>query len=423
MSRTPAPPHPGFSPFLVAVIAIASAAGQSQAIVGGYAPSANEYRFDAVAAFGVTDNLCGPNSYNINSGSATLIDCELALTSWHLLSWSSHQFDDENFYMNLPPAGHFSLRFRRNEDGTLGSINSLPPLLGCDSFHDVEIAEYFLPAQQFNTNHDIVLVRLACPVTHIDPIRVRFESHLSIPPNSPLTVAGWGRKCVTVGQNVCPCAGNTPLSKELLVADLLSDEHIPGLLWPNPCGAACSCGTTSNDSGGAVLKVLPCGAVELLGVIKTGGNGVNLFDFQSVPGFPIPVYESPCPADLSDDGVVDGGDLGLLLLEWGTPGCIGEELPCEADLDCNGIVDGSDLGLLLLAWGTCPPGCEALPIPPECESEDLMGGAGPSTAQGATAEASESDSFYQWALGATIDELFEWLNAFFLETQSPSGDE
>jgi len=123
----------------------------TSAIIGGYAPMADEYRFDAVAAFGRTTNLCGPNNYNVNSGSAVLIDCEWALTAWHLLSWGSHQFDDADFFENLPPSGHFSLRFRRNEDGTLGATSTQPPTLGCESFHDVKIAEYFLPAEQFHT--------------------------------------------------------------------------------------------------------------------------------------------------------------------------------------------------------------------------------------------------------------------------------
>ncbi|MCA9285405.1 MAG: DNRLRE domain-containing protein [Phycisphaerales bacterium] len=50
----------------------------------------------------------------------------------------------------------------------------------------------------------------------------------------------------------------------------------------------------------------------------------------------------PNPADLNNDGVVDGADLGLLLAAWNTPG--------PGDLDNNGVVDGADLGLLLAAW-------------------------------------------------------------------------
>ena len=54
-----------------------------------------------------------------------------------------------------------------------------------------------------------------------------------------------------------------------------------------------------------------------------------------------------CPADFGGDGVVDGGDLSLLLANWGT-----SEGP--ADLDGSGTVDGLDLSILLAFWGTCP---------------------------------------------------------------------
>lgn len=54
-----------------------------------------------------------------------------------------------------------------------------------------------------------------------------------------------------------------------------------------------------------------------------------------------------CPADLNEDGAVDGADLGLLLAGWGTAvACL--------DLNGDGVVNGADLGLLLSGWGGCP---------------------------------------------------------------------
>jgi hypothetical protein len=47
-------------------------------------------------------------------------------------------------------------------------------------------------------------------------------------------------------------------------------------------------------------------------------------------------------ADLDNDGDVDGGDLGLLLANWGKGG--------TGDLNGDGTVDGADLGLLLASW-------------------------------------------------------------------------
>ena len=54
-----------------------------------------------------------------------------------------------------------------------------------------------------------------------------------------------------------------------------------------------------------------------------------------------------CQGDLDGDGQVGGGDLGLMLVAWGTD-------DPNADLDGDGLVSGGDLGLLLVAWGVCP---------------------------------------------------------------------
>jgi hypothetical protein len=53
----------------------------------------------------------------------------------------------------------------------------------------------------------------------------------------------------------------------------------------------------------------------------------------------------PCPGDINHDNSVDGGDLGILLGQWGTFG--------SADLNNSGEVDGADLGILLGEWGSC----------------------------------------------------------------------
>lgn len=55
-----------------------------------------------------------------------------------------------------------------------------------------------------------------------------------------------------------------------------------------------------------------------------------------------------CPGDFDGNGVVDGADFGLMLIDWGPCG-----KGCATDLDGDGMVGGSDLGLLLIAWGDC----------------------------------------------------------------------
>ena len=56
---------------------------------------------------------------------------------------------------------------------------------------------------------------------------------------------------------------------------------------------------------------------------------------------------NPCPADLNGDLEVSGGDIGVLLSNWGGTGL--------GDLDQDGNVGGSDFGLLLSAFGPCRP--------------------------------------------------------------------
>jgi hypothetical protein len=54
-----------------------------------------------------------------------------------------------------------------------------------------------------------------------------------------------------------------------------------------------------------------------------------------------------CTSDLDGNGAVDGGDLNVLLGEWGSQSSL-------ADINTDGLIDGADLNLLLGAWGNCP---------------------------------------------------------------------
>ena len=57
---------------------------------------------------------------------------------------------------------------------------------------------------------------------------------------------------------------------------------------------------------------------------------------------------SCCLGDIYENHIVDGGDLGVLLSEWGvvTP-------TTRSDLNRDGFVNGADLGMLLANWGPC----------------------------------------------------------------------
>lgn len=90
-------------------------------------------------------------------------------------------------------------------------------------------------------------------------------------------------------------------------------------------------------------------------------NGNDVFDLD--PGSPAnqvlvfdgtnglyAVYDgggTPCLADLDGDGTVGGGDITVVLGDWGTA-------DATADLDGSGTVDGGDITAILGAWGPCP---------------------------------------------------------------------
>ena len=66
-----------------------------------------------------------------------------------------------------------------------------------------------------------------------------------------------------------------------------------------------------------------------------------------------PLAEAQCIGDIAIDARVDGGDLGVLLANWGP--VTSTALSHACDLDGDAIVNGADLGLLLNGWGACPP--------------------------------------------------------------------
>lgn len=86
--------------------------------------------------------------------------------------------------------------------------------------------------------------------------------------------------------------------------------------------------------GGGVANL----AVDIAGNWTDSGGNCLEADCPLCPG--------TCPADLDQDGTVDGADLTRLLGAWGTD-------DDSADLDGDGAVDGADLTIVLGAWGGC----------------------------------------------------------------------
>jgi hypothetical protein len=55
-----------------------------------------------------------------------------------------------------------------------------------------------------------------------------------------------------------------------------------------------------------------------------------------------------CLADVTGDGQVNGGDLGIVLNSWGGADALG-----SGDVNHDGVIDGSDLSIVLSNWGAC----------------------------------------------------------------------
>lgn len=95
-------------------------------------------------------------------------------------------------------------------------------------------------------------------------------------------------------------------------------------------------------------------AEEVRDIIRDSAEDVHIQGFDEGTGHGrVDAYEAlllagscGCPGDFDDNGVVNGMDFGLMLVDWGTSST-------TADLDGNGNVDGIDVGLLLSYWGTC----------------------------------------------------------------------
>jgi hypothetical protein len=121
-----------------------------------------------------------------------------------------------------------------------------------------------------------------------------------------------------------------------------------------PCSSGCGTTTQSNYSSkmgagqttGIILNTeLTAGTTYYIVVGGFGATTAAVSGNLEITGPPQP----NCPADLNDDGFVNGDDLGILLSQWGE--CT---TSCSADFNGDGFVNGDDLGVLLAAWGACP---------------------------------------------------------------------
>lgn len=123
------------------------------------------------------------------------------------------------------------------------------------------------------------------------------------------------------------------------------------LTWCPGCGGSIGCGSSPNDCCAASESGLPfCSDQDCCAAVCQLDFACCEVAWDTACAESATIACAACAprclGDLNGDGRVDGGDLGILLANWGGAG--------DGDLDGSGGVDGADLGQLLAAWGLCP---------------------------------------------------------------------
>ena len=151
----------------------------------------------------------------------------------------------------------------------------------------------------------------------------------------------------TIVLDTCTITGNIAGDSGSAVEHYEHTKYHPGVL------RVVNTSITGNTSG----QPIPHGAAGLrvLGrmqscVLATGTNICNNTP-KNVDGpyfIEGAVTVCGCAADITDDGVVNGGDLGVMLSNWGLASSSG-----VGDISHDGVVNGIDLAELLARWGIC----------------------------------------------------------------------
>lgn len=117
-------------------------------------------------------------------------------------------------------------------------------------------------------------------------------------------------------------------------------------------GRATGCASTLRPFEQNLLVTDPwAGDCDMNGLLDSCELATNAAAVDQNANGVIDGCEQPaCDADITQDRLVTGDDLAIMLASWGMPGAKAG----AADIDHSGLVDGGDLALLLGAWGPCP---------------------------------------------------------------------
>lgn len=201
--------------------------------------------------------------------------------------------------------------------GASGSADASITLIGSGSvnFTDSQI-----------TGSGVSAMRATGGTTSIS--RLQFRSGAG----SPLVLAGSAE--ATVSESLI--CGNSPNA-------FVGTWNDGGGNWFLPACASVDCDGSGTDDRYelAVGLVVDCNSNGQPDICDISKNGASTdYNQNDVPD------ECECLPDFNQDGVVDGSDLGILLLQWSLTNSL-------LELDGVSPIDGADIGILLLSWGPC----------------------------------------------------------------------
>jgi hypothetical protein len=115
---------------------------------------------------------------------------------------------------------------------------------------------------------------------------------------------------------------------------------VNSLITSNTSGAPVLAGAAGLRVLGRESSCVVSGSTSICGNSPINASGPFLVqDAATVCG---------CWADVTGDGVVNGGDLGVVLSSWGVA------LPTGVgDVNHDAVVNGADLAVVLSNWGIC----------------------------------------------------------------------
>ena len=135
---------------------------------------------------------------------------------------------------------------------------------------------------------------------------------------------------------IAPCTGTFTIATCDTAFDSRIDVFDGTVGCPEAGATPYACGDDECGDDASASSLALEGQVFLVRVGSSDGSvgeGVLLVECEPL--------NPPNPADLNGDGVVDAGDLGLMIAAWGT---------VKADLNGDGTTNSADLGILLIAW-------------------------------------------------------------------------